>query len=189
MVSFGGITDQVRCLNSLVGIFPGRGCVVWRDWYTHDVVNATSGANTTLPAPLGHINVHIRDRSAILLHAQPTYTIEQTRQGPFSLLVSLSADGQASGTAFVDDGVSNPPGPSTTLSFTGSEGQLMIQAKGTFDIKQPLQDITVLGVKRPTKVMFQGETVKNWIHVEAQNKLVVRKINGDLNSLVVLEWK
>ncbi|KIM86518.1 glycoside hydrolase family 31 protein [Piloderma croceum F 1598] len=171
------------------GIFPGRGTVVWRDWYTHDVVNATSGANTTLPAPLGHINVHVRDSSAILLHAQPRYTIEQTRQGPFSLLVSLSADGQAFGTAFVDDGVSNPPGPSTTLSFTGSKGQLRIQAKGTFNIKQPLQDITILGVKRPTKVMFQDETAKHWIHIEAQDKLVVSNINGDLNGRVFLEWK
>jgi alpha-glucosidase len=65
----------------------------------------------------------------------------------------------------------------------------MIQAKGTFDIKQLLQDITILGVKRPTRVMFQGETVNNWIYVEAQNKLVVSKINGDLNSPVFLEWK
>ncbi|KIP03540.1 glycoside hydrolase family 31 protein [Phlebiopsis gigantea 11061_1 CR5-6] len=40
------------------GIFPGRGRVTWRDWYTHAAVNATAGANTTLAAPLGHINVH-----------------------------------------------------------------------------------------------------------------------------------
>jgi alpha-glucosidase len=124
-----------------------------------------------------------------LLHSQPTYTIEQTRQGPFSLLVSLSADSQAFGTAFVDDGISNPPGSSTTLSITGSKGQLRIQAEGTFNIKQPLQDITILGVKRPTKVIFQDETAKNWIHVEAQDKLVVSKINGDLNSAISLKWE
>jgi alpha-glucosidase len=171
------------------GIFPGRGSVVWRDWYTHDVVNATSGANTTLPAPLGHINVHIRDGSAILLHAQPAYTIEETRQGPFSLLVSQSTGGQAFGTAFIDDGVSNPPGPSKTLSFLAEKGQLRIQAEGTFNIKQKLQDITVLGVSKPTEVTFQGETVKNWIYLEARKKLVVRDINGDLNGPVSFVWK
>jgi len=171
------------------GIFPGRGSVVWRDWYTHDVVNATSGANTTLPAPLGHINVHIRDGSAILLHAQPAYTIEETRQGPFSLLVSQSTGGQAFGTAFIDDGVSNPPGPSKTLSFMAEKGRLRIQAEGTFNIKQKLQDITVLGVSKPTEVTFQGETAKNWIYLEARKKLVVRDINGDLNGPVSFVWK
>jgi len=173
----------------LSGIFPGRGSVIWRDWYTHDVVNATSGTNTTLSAPLGHINVHVRDGSAILLHARPAYTVEETRQGPFSLLVSLATDGKAFGTAFIDDGVSNPPGPIKTLSFMGSRGQLRIQAEGTFDIKQRLQDITILGVSRPTEVTFQGEMVKNWTHVEAQDKLIVSNVNGNLNGLVSLAWK
>jgi alpha-glucosidase len=189
MASLCSLDMMHRKLTSLAGIFPGRGSVIWRDWYTHDVVNATPGANTTLPAPLGHINVHLRDGSAILLHAQPAYTIEETRQGPFSLLVSQGADGKAFGTAFIDDGISNPPGPSKTLSFVGSKGQLQIRAKGTFDIKQTLQDITILGVNRPTTVTLQGETVKKWAYFEAQQKLVISGVNGDLNEPVSLSWK
>ncbi len=100
-----------------LGIFPGRGQVIWRDWYTQERVNASIGTNTTLDAPLGHINVHIRDGAALLLHSSPAYTVEETRQGPFSLLVSLSSAGEAFGTAFLDDGVSFPPGPSTTVTF------------------------------------------------------------------------
>src|ERR1700733_4006377 len=92
-------TTNVDHVEPWIGIFPGRGNVVWRDWYTHDIVEYTSGVAMTLTAPLGHINVHVRDGSAILLHAVPAYTIEETQQGPFSLLVSLSADSQAFGTA------------------------------------------------------------------------------------------
>ena len=189
MVSLCCLDMTHRKLNSPAGIFPGRGSVIWRDWYTHDVVNATPGANTTLPAPLGHINVHLRDGSAILLHAQPAYTVEETRQGPFSLLVSQSSDGKAFGTAFIDDGISNPPGPSKTLSFVGSTGQLQIRAKGTFVIKQILQDITILGVNRLTTVTLHGETVKKWAYFEAQRKLVISEVNWDLNKPVSLSWK
>ena len=175
-------------LNFSVGIFPGRGHVIWRDWYTHGVVNATSGTNTTLPAPLGHINVHVRDGSAILLHAQPAYTVAETRRGPFSLLVSQTTDGMAFGTAYIDDGIGSPPGPNKTLSFIGSKGRLWIDSKGALNIQQKLQDVTILGVSRPSEVEFDGKKINSWIHFEGQEKLVVQ-MNGDLNGPMSLTWK
>lgn len=174
---------------SLIGIFPGRGGVIWRDWYTHDVVTTIPGAKTTLPAPLGHINVHVRDGSAILLHARPAYTIEETRRGPFSLLVSQAGDGKAFGTAFLDDGISDPPGLNKTLTFSVSAGRLEIHAQGFFDVKQKLQDVTVLGAEQPKEVVFQGQRIKNWVYAEAQGKLVMRNINADLNGPAILAWK
>ncbi|TFY77203.1 hypothetical protein EWM64_g6809 [Hericium alpestre] len=87
-------------ISSVDGIFPGRGQIIWRDWYTHEVVNATAGAPTTLAAPLGHIPVHVRDGAAILLHSQPGYTTNETRASPYALLVSLGVDGRAFGTPF-----------------------------------------------------------------------------------------
>jgi hypothetical protein len=98
--------------STVAGVFPGRGRSVWRDWYTHEVVDAAPGANVTLAAPLGHINVHVRDGAAILLHAAPAYTVAETRRGPFELLVTQAADGVAMGEAYVDDGESVPPTPS-----------------------------------------------------------------------------
>lgn len=174
---------------SLIGIFPGRGSVIWRDWYTHDAINATLGANTTLHAPLGHINVHVRDGSAILLHARPAYTIEETRQGPFSLLVSLTVDGKAFGTTFIDDGFSNPPGLNRILTFSAATGRLRIHAQGAFNVKQKLQEITVLGVKQPKEVTFQSRPIKNWVYIEAQDKLIVRAVDADLNGPATLAWQ
>ena len=146
------------------------------------------GVNTTLPAPLGHINVHIRDGSAILLHSKPAYTIEETRQGPYSLLVSLSADGKAFGTAFVDDGVSNPLGPIKILSFMSEKGRLQIQPEGSFNIEQRLQDITILGVRKPKEVTYQGKLMKTWIYLAAQEKLVLNEIDKDLNVPILFAW-
>ncbi|EEB88561.1 hypothetical protein MPER_13542, partial [Moniliophthora perniciosa FA553] len=54
------------------------------------------------------------------------YTIEETRQGPFSLLVSLSQSGDAFGSSYLDDGLSSPPGPNTTITFMVSNKELNI---------------------------------------------------------------
>lgn len=164
--------------------------MIWRDWYTHDVVNATHGGPTTLSAPLSHINVHIRDGSAILLHAKPAYTIQETREGPYSLLVSQSSDGLAFGSAYIDDGVSFPPGPSKNLTFSATRGEVRITTKGTFDVKQKLQDITILGVSsKPGQVLLNGKKVVGWQYGAGQSKLLLMGLNITLNKPASLTWK
>jgi Alpha-glucosidases, family 31 of glycosyl hydrolases len=176
--------------NSFKGIFPGQGSVTWRDWYTHDVVNSTKGANTTLSAPLGHINVHVRDGSAILLHAKPAYTIEETRQGPYSLLISQAADGHAFGSAYIDDGVSSPPTASYHLTFAAAKGKILIRGRGSFNVKQKLQTITVLGISsKPGGITVQGRSVMGWRFAETQGKLTITDLEVDLNKHVTIEWK
>ncbi|CAL1697161.1 unnamed protein product [Somion occarium] len=175
-------------VSTVDGIFPGRGLVTWRDWYTHDVVNASIGTNTTLPAPLGHINVHVRDGSAILLHSKPAYTIEETRQGPFSLLVSQAADGYAFGTAYVDDGETVPPTPNATLTFKARKGALSIDTHGSFKIAQKLDTITILGTEKPTRVSVDGKVVKSWQYLDTKQKLSIGDLSVDLNGAVSIAW-
>lgn len=163
--------------------------MTWRDWYTHDVVNANAGANTTLSAPLGHINVHIRGGSILLLHAKPAYTTEETRQGPYSLLVSQATDGAAFGSAYIDDGVSSPPGANRIFTFTATRGEVRIVSKGGFDVTQKLDEIVVLGTGRPGgQVTLQDQKIIGWKFIPAQNKLVVPGLQADLNEPVVLTW-
>lgn len=145
---------------------------------------------TTLSAPLGHINVHIRDGSAILLHSAPAYTVEETRQGPFSLLISQSRDGLAFGTAYLDDGISYPPGPSKIVTFFVTKNKIIIAADGPFVVQPKLSDVTVLGVTtKPSVVSFNGKNIKGWQYLAAQEKLVVAELNGDLNGSGTLQWK
>lgn len=181
------------CVHSqagLIGIFPGRGRVVWCDWYTHDVVHAAVGTNTTLSAPLGHINVHVRDGSAILLHAQPAYTVAETRQGPYSLLVSLTTDGYAFGTAYIDDGESLPPTPNTTVTFTAKKNELYIIAHGSFDVTQKLDTITVLGVGQniPTSVTLQSKQHVDWEFSREKNRLSITGLDLDINANTTISW-
>ncbi|KAH7890254.1 glycoside hydrolase family 31 protein [Phlebopus sp. FC_14] len=173
------------------GIFPGRGTVTWRDWWTHAVVvDANAGTNTTLDAPLGHINVHIRDNSALLLYLEPGYTTYETRQGPFSLLVSLSKAGTAFGDAYIDDGISDPPGPNRTLTFQASNGMLEIKSTGEYAVQQKLERIMVLGVQgRPEEVTLEGgKVVEGWTYDAGNEELVVANVSVELNGETKLSW-
>ena len=162
---------------------------MWRDWYTHASVKANSGTNTTLDAPLGHINVHIRDGSALLLHSKPAYTTTETRQGPYSLLVSPASDGYAFGDAYIDDGESIPPTPSRTLTFRATQNRLTISSEGTFNVKQPLDTVTILGTLKPSVVKANGKEITSWQYLDAVQKLVLSGQSFNLNDGAEISWR
>jgi len=152
-------------------------------------VNPSVGT-TILPAPLGHINVHIRDGSVLLLHSNPAYTTEETRQGPYSLLVSLDSQSFAYGSAYIDDGISSPPASNRTLSFMATHNQLVVNNMGTFTIEQKLQEITVLGVKELTESLtLNNAQVVNFTYDVARQKLVVQALDADLNQPLLFTWQ
>ncbi|KAH9911567.1 glycosyl hydrolases family 31-domain-containing protein [Epithele typhae] len=177
-------------VSTVDGIFPGQGRSTWRDWYTHEVLNASILTNTTLPAPLGHIPVHVRDGAALLLHAAPAYTIAETRAGPYELLVAQAADGYAFGTAYMDDGESVPPTPNSTLVVRAQTGRVSVEREGTFLIEQRLEKVTVLGAAgaAPMAVRVNGAKVGNWTFDAGVERLVVGGLGVDLNGRVVVEW-
>ncbi|KAI0762328.1 glycosyl hydrolases family 31-domain-containing protein [Fomes fomentarius] len=178
-------------VSTVDGIFPGQGRVTWRDWYTHEVVDAAISVNTTLSAPLGHINVHIRDGSAILLHDQPAYTIAETRAGPYALLVSQAADGYAFGTAYIDDGVTVPPTPNTTLTITAHKRAVTLYASGNFHVPQKLQTVTILGTAttKPEEVTINGALATSWAFDSGLGRLVVDDMRLDLNGQTTIAWR
>lgn len=142
----------------------------------------------TLDAPLGHINVHIRDGAALLLHANPSYTIYETREGPFELLISLAADGTAFGSVYLDDGESYPPGPSAVVTIRAERYRISITSRGNFHIAQKLEKITILGTQPPSRVSVQTEEVSNWQYFSTQSKLVLSSVDIDLNEPIDLEF-
>ncbi|KAJ6533997.1 glycoside hydrolase family 31 protein [Mycena vulgaris] len=181
-------------VSTVQGFFPGCGQITWRDFYTHAVVNASANGTTTLAAPLGHIPVHLRGGSALLMHATPGYTTTETRDGPFSLLVSLESNGHAFGGAYLDDGVSSPPGQNRTLTFTANTRTLSISGTGGFSVRQKLEDVVVLGVEEePAAVSLGGENMLapcQWEFMPELHKLVISNASIDLNQddVQTLTW-
>lgn len=151
-------------------------------------MNATSGGTTTLSAPLGHIPVHIRSGAAILLHSQPGYTTNETLQSPYSLLVSLSSDGSASGSAYIDDGITLPTGNITvsnrTLAFSVGDGHLSITSQGDWQVAQKMDILTVLGVQtQPIVVSIGGVNLTSgFTYDSGVQRLNVTEMGVDLNA-------
>ncbi|KAI5991745.1 glycoside hydrolase family 31 protein [Pisolithus orientalis] len=189
------------------GILPGRGDVIWRDWWTHVPVSVSptntsnQSATVTLQAPISHINVHIRGGSILLLYDQPGYTIYETMNGPYALLVSLDGDGQAWGDAFVDAGdgefdAMGGTGSSSNstlarrLNFEVCGGSLRVKTQwGAYNIEQKVETITILGVgKEPDSVVVQGEVVNGWVYNGGIGELVVAGAEVNLNGDVEVSW-
>ncbi|KAM4693329.1 maltase-glucoamylase-like [Discoglossus pictus] len=76
----------------------------WYDYYTGRQVNET-GKWLTLPAPLEHINLHIRG-GYIIPWQEPANNTFYSRQRFMGLIVALDENGQAQGNLFWDDGSS-----------------------------------------------------------------------------------
>ncbi|KAI0056891.1 hypothetical protein BV25DRAFT_1831780 [Artomyces pyxidatus] len=183
-------------VSTVDGLFPGRGAVTWRDWYTHEAINSTSSGAVSLSAPLGHIPVHIRSGSAILLHSKPGYTTSESAQSPYSLLVSLSQDGSAFGTAYLDDGTTLPtddtPVKNSTLQFHAAGKSVSIAKRGDYNAPQDLAQVTVLGVaERPTRVTVGGKSVarQDWVYTAAVQRLQLSGLAVSLNEGGTISWR
>ena len=163
--------------------------------------SAPGGNTIDLDAPLGHIPVLIRSGAALLLHSQPGYTTRASAAAPYALLVSLSGDGHAYGTALIDDGEKLEPEAdnalarastqSRTLVFNAHDKHLEIWGEGAFAVPQPLGAITILGVDRaPKHVRLDGVKVpsRKWVYDSAVQRLIVSGLSVDLNERSVFTW-
>lgn len=145
-----------------------------------------------LDAPLGHIPVLVRSGAALLLHSQPGYTTRASATLPYALLVSLSREGNAYGTAVVDDGETETT-QSRTLVFNAHGKTLEISTSGEdlFEIVQPLSVVTILGIDRaPKRVRMDGTVIptRKWVFDSAVQRLVVSGLLVDLNGRCVISW-
>jgi alpha-glucosidase len=103
------VTPQLQPNQSTVtGNFPTEDGVTWTNFFTHEKLDTSAGDTVSVAAPLGSIPVHVRSGSIILMHADVEYTLTDTRNGSYGLLVTLDGKGYAEGVAKIDDGNSFP---------------------------------------------------------------------------------
>ncbi|WVF67066.1 hypothetical protein IAT40_001810 [Kwoniella sp. CBS 6097] len=179
--------------STVTGLFPSSGGTFWVDWWTHARLDTSSGngENITLDLPLGDIGVHIRSGSILLLYDQPEYTITETREGGYSLLVVLDDGDCAEGDAKVDDGDSYPVNEQTCLTFKATSGCLSSCAQGNFNINQNLKSIVIVGMwNKPSWISLNGHDVDDSQVEYDQNvgKIKITGVEGDLNNGWELKW-
>jgi alpha-glucosidase len=186
------LLPQVTSVN---GVFPGsKDGVVWYDWYTQTAVTASPGANVTLDAPLGHINVHIRGGS-VLPQQEALLTTTACRNSSWSVIAALSAEGTATGSLYIDDGESIIQNATLFVDFTAENSRLYASSRGLWQEKNALANITVLGVQdAPKNVSLNGQVIASGVDYNATSKVL--KVTGLQNATSsgawakdwVLEW-
>ncbi|XP_063298679.1 sucrase-isomaltase, intestinal [Pelobates fuscus] len=92
------VEDQARTVHAYI---PNA---VWYDFHT-GVKVTERGKWVDLPAPLEHINLHVRGGYILPLQA-PALNTQLSRKNPLKLLVALDQNEEAKGQLFWDDGVS-----------------------------------------------------------------------------------
>jgi len=136
------LVDYVR------GVFPGvADGTIWYDWYTLQPLDVNPGENITLPAPLGHINVHVRGGSILPLQ-QPGNTTTTSRLNPWSILVALDQNGKAEGSLYLDDGYSLVQSATKMVELTYGDDVLRTKVSGSYHQPGALANITVTGITR-----------------------------------------
>lgn len=164
---------------SVNGVFPGYSTgTIWYDWYKQSAITdsaALSGANVTIPAPLGHIPVYVRGGS--VLPMQPllgALTTRETRTHPWNLLVGLDANGGATGSIYLDDGESIHPNATLQVALTVAQNSLYASAIGKYADKNALANVTVMGVSESvSKVALNNRTVSSFKYTAGSKLLEV----------------
>ncbi|NWH25903.1 MGA protein, partial [Grus americana] len=127
----------------------------WYDYYTEEDIGFR-GQFRILPAPLDHINLHIRG-GYILPWQRPANTTFYSRKNPMGLTVALNDDLFAEGQLYWDDGVridAYEDGVYLLTSFTANQTVLDIRVSysGYTDPNNlKFTDIKVLGVSTSVK--------------------------------------
>ncbi|WWD08758.1 hypothetical protein V865_006871 [Kwoniella europaea PYCC6329] len=178
--------------STVYGVFPNGNGVFWVDWWTHSKVENSNSDNISISLPLGEIGVHVRSGSVLLVYDQPEYTVKETRDGGYGILVVLDGKGYAEGDAKVDDGDSYPVNELTCLSFVASDGKLCSTPQGNYHIDGQVNTITIIGVwNKPSKISFNGQDLDDGqIEYDDQvGRVKVNDVGGNLNQGWTLTWE
>ena len=104
---------------------------IFYDFLTFQPVHG-AGSNITLDnVNFTSIPVHIRGGVVLPLRIEGAMTTKALRSNDFELIVAPGLDGTATGSLYVDDGVSISPASSTTVTMNFSDAKLTVN--GTFD--------------------------------------------------------
>lgn len=107
------------------------------------------------------IPIHIKGGAVLPLRAKGAMTTTALRKTDFEIVVAPGTDGQASGSLYLDDGVSVTPTSSTTVTMTFKDGQLTVSGHFGFATQVDVASVRFLGVsKAPKSVKINGHDAK-----------------------------
>ena len=148
------------------------------DFKTYDKIEGQGQNITFQNVDYTQIPVHIRGGSILPLRASGAMTTAALRKTDFEILVAIGLDNKATGSLYVDDGLSVNPQASTQVSFEYANSTLAVKGSFEYPLDVKVSTIRFLGVqKTPKRVLVN----KNEVTVADAQKEGVVVINPNLN--------
>ncbi len=131
------------------------------DFYTLAPVTGSGSALTLSNINFTTIPLHIRGGSIIPFRAKSANTTTALRKNDFRILVAPGSDGSASGSLYLDDGVSLTQAASSEISFSYSKGAFAMSGSFGYDVGNVgISSIQVLGLTgKPSGVSINGAAI------------------------------
>lgn len=145
-------------------------------------VSLTNVNFTTIP-------VHIRSGTILPLRVDGAMTTTELRKKDFEIVVAQNAKGEATGSLYIDDGVSLVQKTATEVQFQFTKNKLTTKGHFRFTTGVKFAIASILGVeKRPTMTMLNGKVVSSkMLQYDAVSKVVTVQLNMAMTKEFTLE--
>ncbi|KAF2226293.1 putative alpha-glucosidase [Elsinoe ampelina] len=128
------LVAPVTTENSTVGSVRLPAESLYYDFYTHAPIRGTGEAIVLPDVPYDTIPLFIKGGSIVPLRASSANTTKALREQDFTLIIAPDDEGNASGSLYIDDGVSLEQPTSTQITFKYSSGRFAMDGQFDYDV-------------------------------------------------------
>ncbi|KAK0745418.1 glycosyl hydrolases family 31-domain-containing protein [Apiosordaria backusii] len=118
---------------------------IFYDFHTHKKIQGQGRTIRLTNQGLSDIPLFLRGGVIVPARVKSAMTTAEVREQNFELLVPVGADGTATGTLYLDDGVSIQQKGTTEITFRYARGVLTAKGKFGFQTKVKITKVTVIG--------------------------------------------
>ncbi|KIM29882.1 glycoside hydrolase family 31 protein [Serendipita vermifera MAFF 305830] len=158
------------------------------DFKNYAVINGTGSTVQLSNISYTDIPVYIRGGVVLPLRVQSANTTTALRKKNFELVIAPNRSGKASGSLYIDDGVSIQQQRTREATYTYGDKTLKVNTKGSYDVGAlKYQSVKILGVTTaPRQVTLNGQRAEVVYDVGA--KVAVVSLSQPLGSSFTLKW-
>jgi len=163
---------------------------IFYDFNTLAPVRGTGSTVSLTNVTFTEIPLHIRGGVILPLRVESGMTTAEVRTKDFELIVAPGKDGKASGSLYVDDGVSIEQDSTLELSFKYERRTLTVKATGDFSVGNiKIARVRVLNVERnPGECVVGGHRLRgDQLTYDATSKSLVVQTSADLGSTFTVQ--
>jgi alpha-glucosidase len=154
---------------------------IFYDYYTGESVRGDGATKSLTDIAFDTIPLYIRGGNIIPLRMSSANTTTELRKENFNVLVALDSEKAATGSLYLDDGVSLVQEATSDITFEFKQGVFLIDGTFDYDAGVGVETVTVWGLgSKPKKVQAEGKDLKwRW---EGGNGTLVVEAGAELDK-------